>query len=213
MFVKEALSPLYEITIKLVPYETGIFILTNSGQYNFDKFKAAVEDEENPVQRSDAKLIKIATEALCDHDSAFAIEIDAVTQLKYTSGVWGPSGVVGTIAYNGYYNTALCISTGNSYIAAALANANHYTLGSSNLDGFLPSREQIQIASSQRNLIDEMISYTRPDNTVLFNTWLNGNGTHTSSESGESAVFNYINTGIRSIPKSTSQRVIPFYTI
>lgn len=218
-FTKTAMSSLYEITIKLVPYDTGIYIITQQGgQYHFDEFQTAVEG--GLVQRSDARLIKIATEILCSHDSPFCISIDDITEMELTKGAWANSTSImlgGTDMFDGYDNTLTILSnaaTNNvNARAALLCVQQNVVLDTITLDGFLGSVNQWTLLWGMKDTIDEMILYCRPSATRLLSNITDRK--YTSVESSASTVYSFgtsLSNGNKNIA-SFFGYTIPFYAI
>ena len=218
-FTKTALSALYEATIKLVPYDTGVYIVTQQGgQYHFEDFQTAVEG--GWVQKSDAKLIKIATEILCSNDSPFCISIDDITEMELTNGAWANNNSImlgGRNMYNGYANTLTILSnaaTNNiNARAALLCVQKSVVLDTTTLDGFLGSPNQWTLLWRMKDTIDEMILYCRPSATRLLSNITNRKWT--STELDASIAYSFT-TGLSEANKNISSRfsyTIPFYTI
>ena len=75
-----------EIHFNYRQFNTGVFVVTSDGkEYDYNQWVAAITADENPVDKSTAVFIKVATSILLGQEAQFGIKIDHIR--KRTDGV------------------------------------------------------------------------------------------------------------------------------
>lgn len=205
-------------TIRLMPYQTGLFIVDSSGHdYRFDDWKTEVEAGRK--SNSEAKLIKIASAQLCEQNGVFGISIDDMRDRNFETRSWGPDNYlisppgVNMYTYNGLTCTELLLDTAandNKYLpAATLAYSKKITIGNVDLQGFLGSSNQWSILWESKTAIDEILTYTRPEGSYLLSTFTTNKWTSTQSGANNAYYWtDVLNSGTN---KTDSYNVVPFF--
>ena len=99
-----------EINFNYREFDTGVFVVTSDGkEYDYDQWLAAITDSENPVDKSTAVFIKIATRTLLEQESQFGIKIEHI-RLR-TDGI-------GTITKQ-WCNQNIAFSSDLNYVSTA----------------------------------------------------------------------------------------------
>ena len=175
-------------------YVSGLFIVAQDGEeYELDEWEAAVASEER--DNSEAKLIKVVTDALVANNGVFGFEIDAMRNRSYRSETWLSQNVaLNTIPLNGNSSSELyyydgysacekileeCANRGLQSGAVELAHDATYALDGRTLLGFLGSVGQWQVLWSVRNDVDEILQSVRPNGTYLLSNFTGNKWTST----------------------------------
>ena len=156
-------------------FVSGVFIVTGGGdEYTLEQFQQGVEQQQ--LQKSDALLIKVATQALQDAGGVFCFKIADIAVNTFTKKQWSPntSYLFRSIPSNGnnvnqpyYYDgktaSALIQEEGDQqYIetpAVDWAMAQTVEVDGVTYNGFLMSIGQWDVAWGARDVIDDIISY------------------------------------------------------
>ena len=168
-------------------YESGLYIVTTDGtEYTFDGFKAAVDAQTRT--KDEAKIIKVFTGVLAEKAGVFGVDIDHLRSRSYGANqVWNVNNAqFNSIPLNGNSISALYYYDGYTACGLVAVEANDRGLqvpaitkclnmstvltpdaGDSSLDitlpGFLGSVGQWSELWKNREEVDSILVYTRPD--------------------------------------------------
>jgi len=205
------------IGVKLMPYQIGVFIVDSLGlEYTLDEWKVLVEGGQK--ENANAKLIKIATEVLCESGGVFAVDIDAMRNRSYDSMRFGniitydPPGL-NTYKYDGLRATEMVLQTVSDQelpppVAALYVYNLVYELAGERLQGFIGGVGQMAELWYNRQEIDEILEYVRPNGVNLWSTFTANKWTITQTNSMQAYSWD---SNITSTNKDNVLVVIPFF--
>lgn len=204
-------------------FTSGVFVVTEDGnEYTLDQFKNAVESES--LQKTDAYLIKVATQTLQENNGIFSVKISTIAEDTLVSRQWAdntsytfryiPSSGNSTSSdyyYDGKTATQLIQQEGDEQNietpAADYALSQSIEINGIPYYGFLASYGQMSQFWAAKDSIDEIIFYLnqswRKLSAVNAEKW-------TSAQGGAHPAYGWTTSAITN-GKTNSRIVIPFF--
>ena len=217
-FTKTAAAAAWNINVDLWPYQSGVFIVDFTGaEYTLDEWQPLITA--GSKQNNDAKLIKIATETLCEAGGVFYLDIDmvrgrtqGVNQQWMTTNISLPNLGMNKYQYDGLTATEKILAEAESLSftvpAASACWARTYELAGNTLQGFLGGLGQWSELWANVSEVDDILTYTRPNGSYLMSTWTTAKWTSTQLN----ANFAYCwGSAALNFSKSNSCVVLPFF--